>query len=181
VAFADEMRQAGHTVHVPDLYDGRTFDDLDAGVAFAQAVGIETIIEKGLLAAAGLPHHVVYAGFSLRVLPAQKLAQTRPGAAGALLFHGCVPAAEFGGSWPDVPVQVHGMEADEWFAGADLHAARGLNAASEKGKLFLYAGHRHLFADRSLPASAAAAAALLTARVIGFLNALGAVTREPKH
>jgi len=29
LAFADELRQAGHTVHDPDLYDGRTFDSLD--------------------------------------------------------------------------------------------------------------------------------------------------------
>lgn len=176
LAFADEIRQAGHTVHVPDLYDRRTFDDLDAGVAFAQRIGFETIIEKGVLAAAVLPCHVVYAGFSLGVLPAQKLAQTRPGAAGALLFHACVPVAEFGDSWPaEVPVQVHGMEADEWFAGADLHAARELTAASEKAELFLYPGNRHLFADRSLPEYDAPAAALLTRRLIAFLNALSSV------
>jgi dienelactone hydrolase len=129
-----------------------------------------------MLAAAALPHHVVYAEFSLGVLPAQKLAQTRQGAAGALLFHACVPVAEFGDSWPcDVPVQVHGMEGDEWFAGPDLRAARELTVASEKGKLFLYPGNRHLFADESLPSYDAAAAALLTARVIRFLNALSAV------
>jgi hypothetical protein len=39
---------------------------------------------------------VVYAGFSLGVLPAQSLAQTRSGALGALLFHSCVPVSEFG-------------------------------------------------------------------------------------
>jgi dienelactone hydrolase len=173
VAFADELRHAGHTVHLPDLYDGQTFDELDAGVQFAQAIGFNTIIEKGLLAAADLPHHVVYAGFSLGVLPAQKLAQTRRGAAGALLFHACVPAGESGDSWPDdLRVQVHGMESDEWFAGADLYAARQLTAASEKAELFLYPGNAHLFADKSLPVYDASAAALLTARVIGFLNAI---------
>lgn len=172
LAFADELRQAGHTVHAPDLYDGRTFDDLNAGVAFAQEIGFDTVIEKGLLAAAEVPDALVYAGFSWGVLPAQKLAQTRPGARGALLFHACVPVAEFGASWPNgVPVQVHAMESDEWFAGADLHAARELTAASENAELFLYPGNRHLFADKSLAAYDAAATALLTARVVRFLNA----------
>ena len=73
------------------------------------------------------------------------------------------------------------MESDEWFAGADLCAARELTAASEKAELFLYPGNRHLFADKSLPAYDAAAAALLTTRVIGFLNVPGAVNLEPKH
>src|SRR5207247_2270299 len=98
VAFADELRRAGHTVHTPDLYDGRTFATLDEGMAYAEQVGFAEIIERGLRAANRLPHELVYAGFSLGVLPAQKLAQTRPGAHGALLFYSCVPTSEFGTS-----------------------------------------------------------------------------------
>jgi len=45
VAFSDELRRAGHTVHVPDLYDGRIFDDLEAGVGYAQGVGFDTILD----------------------------------------------------------------------------------------------------------------------------------------
>ncbi len=108
-AFAGELRQAGHRVHTPDLYDGRTFDTLDAGIAFAQEVGFGKIIERGVRTADRLPAGLVFAGFSLGVLPAQKLAQTRSGARGALLFHSCVPVSELGPSWPqDVPVQVQG-------------------------------------------------------------------------
>ena len=99
-AFADELRAAGHTVHTPDLYEGRTFESLDDGVKHAQEVGFGTLLERGEAAADGLPAELVYAGFSLGVLPAQKLAQTRPGAKGALLFSAAFPASEFGGSWP---------------------------------------------------------------------------------
>ena len=172
VAFADELRRAGHTVHVPDLYEGRTFGYLDAGVGYAQDVGFGTIIERGVRAADGLPAKLVYAGLSLGVLPAQKLVQTRPGAAGAVLISACVPPSEFGAPWPPgVPVQVHGMDADAIFVDeGDLDAARALVSSVENAELFLYPGNRHLFADNSLPSYDPAAARLLTERVIGFLD-----------
>jgi dienelactone hydrolase len=173
VAFADELRRAGHTVHVPDLYEGRTFDTLEAGVGYAQEVGFGTVIERGVRAADGLPAGLVYAGFSLGVMPAQKLAQTRPGATGAVLVSACVPASEFGAPWPQrVPVQVHGMDADEIFVDeGDLDAARGLVSSVEDAELFLYPGSQHLFADNSLASYDQAAARLLTERVVGFLGA----------
>ncbi len=169
--FADQLRAAGHRVSVPDLYDGATFDDLDDGVAHARRIGFDTIIERGRLAADGLPKQIVYAGFSLGVLPAQMLAQTRPGAKGALLFHSAIPAAEFG-SWPmGVPVQIHSMDADPWFVDdGDLDAARDLVQTVAGAELFLYSGDRHLFADRSLPAYDESACALLEQRVLSFLS-----------
>jgi dienelactone hydrolase len=111
-------------------------------------------------------------GFSLGVLPAQKLAQTRPGARGALLFSSCVPVAEFGG-WPDgVPVQVHAMDADPIFVGeGDIDAARELLAQATDAELFLYPGDQHYFADGSLPSYDPDAAALLTRSVLDFLAA----------
>ena len=152
--FADELRRAGHQVTVPDLYEGKTFASLDDGVAYAEQVGFDTIIERGRLAAASLPQEIVYAGFSLGVLPAQMLAQTRPGAMGALLLHSCVPTAEFGGPWPPgVPVQIHAMDADPFFVEeGDLDAARDLVKEAGEAELFLYPGDRHLFTDSSLPA-----------------------------
>ena len=174
LAFADALRRAGHTVHTPDLYDGRTFDTLNAGVAHAEEIGFGAIIERGVQAADGLPTGLVYAGFSLGVLPAQKLAQTRAGARGALLFYSCVPVSEFGRSWPeDVPVQVHGMDADPIFVGeGDIEAARALVASATRAELFLYPGDQHYFADSSLPSYDADATALLTKRVLDFLGAL---------
>ncbi|PRZ30181.1 dienelactone hydrolase [Antricoccus suffuscus] len=170
-AFADQLRSAGHTVHTPDLYDGRLFDDLDAGMAHVRQIGFETVIDRGVQEAQTLPEQIVYAGFSLGVLPAQKLAQTRSGALGALLFEACVPASEFGGPWPaGVPVQIHGMDADESFAGeGDIDAARALVADAEDAELFLYAGDRHLFTDRSLPSYDDQAARLVIERTLRFL------------
>ena len=172
LAFADELRRAGHTVHAPDLYDGLTFDTLDAGVAYAGDIGFGEVIERGVRTAEGLPAELVYAGFSLGVLPARKLAQTRAGARGALLFHSCVPVSEFGPSWPaDVPVHVHAMEADPFFVEeGDLDAARALVESAAHAELFLYPGDQHLFADAGLPSYDATAAALLRQRVLEFLE-----------
>ncbi len=173
VAFADELRRAGHTVHTPDLFEGRTFDTLEEGVRHAEEVGFGEVIERGARAVEGLPAALVYAGFSLGVLPAQKLAQTRPGARGALLFYSCVPVSEFGSAWPDgVPVQVHGMDADPIFVGeGDIDAARALVESTGQAELFLYPGDQHYFADSSLPSYDADAAALLSRRVLDFLGA----------
>src|SRR5256885_6654682 len=108
VAFADELRAAGHTVHTPDLYEGRTFDTLEEGVAHAGEIGFGEVLERGVRAVEGLPAELVYGGFSLGVMPAQELAQTRPGARGALLFHSCLPVSEVGTAWPDGgPGQIH--------------------------------------------------------------------------
>jgi dienelactone hydrolase len=170
LAFADELRAAGNVVHAPDLYDGKTFTELDDGIGYAKQVGFDTIGERGRLAADGLSNELVYAGFSLGAMPAQMLAQTRSGAKGALLFSAAFPASEFGGPWPPgVPLQIHMMEDDEW-AAEDLPAARELVEATEGAELFLYPGDRHLFADNSLPDYDENAATLLKQRVLAFLK-----------
>ena len=171
ISFADTLRRAGHIVHTPDLFDGRTFDTLEKGMDFVKECGFGKLIERGVRAAEGLPAGLVYAGFSLGVLPAQMLAQTRAGARGALLFYSCVPVSEFGPSWPKgVPVQVHGMDADPIFVGeGDIEAARALVEEADEAALFLYPGDQHYFADSSLPSYDAQASALLIQRVLDFL------------
>ncbi|MBA3417163.1 MAG: dienelactone hydrolase family protein [Geodermatophilaceae bacterium] len=172
VAFADELRGAGHTVHTPDLFEGRTFDTIEEGVGYAGEVGFGEVMQRGTRAAEQLPSELVYAGFSLGVLPAQLLAQTRSGAKGALFFYSCVPVSEFGTAWPDgVPVQIHGMDADPIFVDeGDIDAARALVAEADDAELFLYPGDQHYFADSTLPSYDAEAAALLRQRVIAFLG-----------
>ena len=171
-SFADGLRAAGHVVHTPDLFDGRTFPTVEDGMTFARETGFGALAERGVAAATELPSEVVYAGFSFGVVVAQQLAQTRPEARGALLMESCLPVAEFGDAWPEgVPVQVHGKEADPFFV-EDLDAARALVASSPQAELFLYPGEEHLFADSSLPAYDAAAAGLLTERVLAFLHAV---------
>jgi dienelactone hydrolase len=171
-AFAEELRQAGHTVHVPDMYEGQTFGTLDEGLNYARQTGFGVVGQRGIDAAESLGNALVYAGFSLGGMPAQELAQTRPGAKGALLFHSCAPVSEFGDAWPaDVPVQVHGMADDPFFSeeDGDLDAARALVASTDQADLFLYPGKEHLFADSSLPSYDAEATALLSRRVLEFL------------
>jgi dienelactone hydrolase len=172
LAFADELRQAGHTVHTPDLFEGQTFATLDEGVAHARDIGFEAVIERGSDAAQRLPTDVVYAGFSIGVLSAQKLAQTRSGARGALLFYSCVPLGAFAPRWPEnVPVQVHGMNADPLFVDeGDLDAARALLSSTDRAELFLYDGDQHYFADSTLPSYDPAAATLLMQRTLNFLD-----------
>jgi dienelactone hydrolase len=173
LAFADELRAAGHVVHAPDLYDGKTFADLNDGVGYAKQVGFDVIIQRGVEAAGDLPAEIVYGGFSLGVLPAQMLTQTHPGARGALLFHGCVPPSEFETPWPDgVPLQIHVMEDDEW-AEEDLVVARELVDEVDNAELFLYPGDGHLFADSSLADFDEEAAALLKKRTLAFLESAG--------
>ncbi|HEX8305845.1 MAG TPA: dienelactone hydrolase family protein [Jatrophihabitans sp.] len=171
VAFAEEIRRAGHTVHTPDLFDGRTFDTLEQGMAHVETLGFSEVLDRGVRAVQDLPDQLVYAGFSLGVVPAQCLAQTRAGARGALLMYSCVPTSEFG-SWPvGVPVQIHGMDADPIFVGeGDIEAARALVEEAEDGRLFLYPGDQHYFADSSLPSYDPDATALLLQRVLGFLG-----------
>lgn len=172
-AFAAELRSAGHTVHTPDLFDGKTFDSIEAGVGYARETGFDVIAGHGKTFAASLPAEIVYAGFSLGVVPAQELAQTRAGAKGALLFESCLPASEFGG-WPKgVPVQIHGMDADEFFVGdGDVNAAREIAEGNADAELFLYSGDRHLFADETLTSYDAEATSLLLRRVIAFLDGI---------
>lgn len=176
LAFAETLRGEGHTVHTPDLYDGHTFDTLDEGLDYAKQTGFDKIRARGIAAAEELSEAVVYAGFSLGGMPAQQLAQTRPGAKGALLFHSCAPASLFADAWPaGVPVQIHGMDADPFFTeeDGDLDAARALVESTDDAELFLYPGKEHMFADPSLPSYDKAAATLLTERVIAFLRRIG--------
>jgi len=176
-AFAGLLRDGDHEVYTPDLFEGRTFDSIGAGMAYVGDIGFGEVMERGARAADAIGGGLVYAGFSLGVVPAQMLAQTRPGALGALLCYSCVPVSEFGEAWPaNVPVQIHGMDADPFFVGeGDIDAARDIVASSPHAELFLYPGDQHYFADSSLPSYDAEATDLLVRRVTEFLAQLPAV------
>jgi len=173
-AFTEHLRDAGHRVHIPDLFGGRTFTSIEEGLAYINDIGFDDMRERGVRLAGELPPELVYAGFSFGVLPAQRLAQTRPGARGALLFYSCLPVSgEWAfGPWPKgVPVQIHGMDKDPIFAGeGDIDAAREIVAKAEDAELFLYPGDQHYFADSSLPSYDGDATRLLTRRVLAFLD-----------
>ena len=174
-ALADALRAGGHTVHTPDFFEGATFGSLEEGFAARRERGDLDAWADGVVA--DLPEELVYAGISLGVMPAQRLAQTRPGAAGAILMESCLPiSGDWAiGPWPDgVPVQIHGMDADEFFAGeGDIEAAREIVATVPDAELFTYPGQRHLFTDRSLPSHDVDAAAQVVSRSLAFLGRLG--------
>jgi dienelactone hydrolase len=173
VAFADRLRAAGHTVHTPDLFGGRTFAGITAGMAYVESIGFEALRERAIRLADDLPAELVYAGMSFGVVPAQTLAQTRPGARGAVLCYSCLPVSgEWAvGPWPaGIPVQIHGMDSDPFFVDeGDIDAAREIVATAPDAELFLYPGDQHYFADSSLPSYDAGATALLVERVLGLL------------
>jgi len=176
-AFADELRRAGHTVHTPDLFDGRRFATMDEAFAVVQKAG-DAFDAKADDVAHALPDGLVYAGISWGVGAAQRLAQTRAGARAALLYEACFPiTGEYAfGPWPnDLPVQIHGKEDDEFFAHeGDIDAARDLVAkiGPDQAELFVYPGDEHLFIDSSLPTYDGDAAALVTQRTLQFLSVL---------
>jgi dienelactone hydrolase len=178
-ASAERLRAEGHTVHTPDLFDGELPTTIDDGVALVQGIGETVLGERADRAVADLPTGLVYAGTSWGAATAQRLAQTRAGALGALLYESCVPITgdwAFG-PWPaGVPVQIHGMDQDPFFAlEGDLDAARELVATvgPELAELFVYPGDRHLFTDSSLPSYDPDAAALVLERSTEFLARLG--------
>jgi dienelactone hydrolase len=169
IRFADQLRAAGHRVTVPDLYEGATFSSLDDGGAYAEEIGFETVVERGVAAAAGVPDRAVYAGFSLGVMPAQKLAQTRAGALAAILYHGGVPASLYGTEWPaEVVLQAHVNDQDPWGELDEVVAPLVKGAAD--AQLFTYSGTDHLFTDAGLAEYNPESAALVMERTLGLLS-----------
>lgn len=172
VRFADALRQDGHTVHTPDLFEGKVFDRLEDGVAERDAVGVPALMQRAAAAVEDLPAALVYAGFSMGAASAQWLAATRPGARGAVLMHAALPMAAFGlEAWPDVPAQVHHAVADPWVE-PEVVAALGLET-------YTYPGSGHLFADEDAPEFDPDSAAELLARVRAFLSELDAADPRP--
>jgi len=166
--FADRLRTEGHRVTVPDLFEGATFPTVQSGVDHAQLIGFDVIQERGAAAAAGLPPATVYVGFSLGVMPAQRLLQTREGALAGLFLHSAVPPDYFSPSWPSgVPAQIHVMEGDEW---GDLDVCKQLEADVPEVEVFRYPGSDHLFTDSSLDVYDAAATEQVLARSLELLS-----------
>jgi dienelactone hydrolase len=178
-AFAEELRVGGHTVHTPDLFEGEQPATIEDGMALTRSIGGDVLDKRADQAVADLPDGLVYAGFSFGEATAQRLAQTRPGARGALLYESCISiTGEWSfGPWPDgVPVQIHGMDKDPFFAlEGDIDAARELveTVGPELATLFIYPGDRHLFTDSTLPSYDPDAAALAVQRSRELLDRVG--------
>jgi dienelactone hydrolase len=168
--FAGALRDVGHTVHTPDLFEGRVFDDVEEGVAFAHEVGRPTLGARAAAAAEPLPAEIVYAGMSMGCAYASQILLNRPGALGAIFLYGAVDPAWWEAEWPEgVAAQAHQTEDDPW---REKEADEGFAARVPWGQMFLYEGDGHLFADPSTADFDPVAAALAMERIQTFLRVL---------
>ena len=175
-AFADELRAAGHEVITPDLFEGRTFDDIPTGFAYFQELGDDEYLRRAEAAGSHMEGEVVVGGFSLGVVAAQHLLQTRPGVVGAVLVHAFVDPSYVHGEWPDgVPVHVFGMDEDPFLVGdGDLAAAQACQQLHPEVEIHLYPGKGHLFAETLSDDYDEAAAGVLVRDVVAALDLRGA-------
>jgi dienelactone hydrolase len=171
--WAERLRSAGHRVHTPDLYNGRSFDTLDEATAARDAIGVPELMRRADAAVADLPERVVYAGFSMGAGVAEYLAVSRPGATGLILMHGALPLESMGAaSWPGpVDLQMHYADADPLVdAGVVATLAEAARAAGATVDVRIYRGHGHLFADAQLPDYDDEAAARMLQASLEFLD-----------
>lgn len=170
LGFARTLEQAGHTVHAPDLFDGRTFADVKDGVAYAQELGEEAFAAKAAEIMAPLGSDIVYGGMSMGAARAAEQVLQRPGARGAFFLYGAIAPSWWDATWPDgVPTQAHTTEDDEW---REVEAEEEY-VAIPGAELFVYPGSGHLFAEPGHPDHDPDAARLATERVLAFLADLG--------
>lgn len=173
----DRLREAGHTVHTPDLYRGEArFDAYEPAMAYQESLGFKELLRRAEADVAQFPSALVYMGFSAGGVSAEWLAATRPGALACILLHGAVPVSALTDiPWPaSVPVQVHFMRDDPFRDQAEIDGmAADVRAVGGRFELFEYAGAAHLFTDPGLPAEYDSAATdTLWGRVLALLGEL---------
>ncbi|MGP3685392.1 dienelactone hydrolase family protein [Streptomyces sp. IBSNAI002] len=170
---ADRLRAAGHQVHVPDLFEGRTFDTVEEGMAHRDEIGRDELLKRAVLAAAPYSDQgLVYAGFSLGGSLAQHLALADDKARGLLLLHGTADL-EDDASVDGLPVQLHVADPDpfeshDWLTAWYLRMQR----AGADVEVHGYPGAGHLFTDPGLDDYDAEAAEQAWKVAAGFLDTL---------
>ena len=178
-AAADRFRNAGHTVHPVDLFDGAApLDSYELAAERVQQIGVPELVGRARAAVQSLTPELVYGGFSLGAAISAGLAARRPGARGALLLHGAPNAASIGAtSWPaGVPAQIHMALGDPGRNPAWIDDLGTLiRASGSTCDVFDYPGTGHLFTDASRPDEYdEASAELLWQRVFEFLRIVDA-------
>jgi dienelactone hydrolase len=169
-AIAERFAMAGHTVHTPDVYEGKTFTDAEEGVGHSQEVGFSTLVDRAKAACADLGEEIVFGGFSLGAALAQQMGKNDPRARGVLLCHG--------GGFPkptrwqqQVPVQAHFAVDDGWRSPGTIETLlESATRAGAQAEYFLYPGDAHLFADPTTSDYSEDNAELLFDRALTFLD-----------
>jgi dienelactone hydrolase len=175
---AERLRHDGHEVIVVDLYGGRTFDDYEPALAFAEEdLGHAELMRRARVAVAELPDGFVSLGFSLGCVMAVHIA-TQRAVSGVLMVAGALPASGFGADaqWPaGVSAQTHSTLDDPWREQEMIdQAVLEVQAAGGALEVFDYPGSGHLFTDPSLPAEYdPVGTELLWSRVLPFVRACG--------
>ncbi|XKH55836.1 dienelactone hydrolase family protein [Citricoccus nitrophenolicus] len=166
---AGRLADAGHTVHTPDLFAGRTFGTLEDGVAHAgQDVGVDGILQRADEAAATHPEATGFLGISLGALPAYRLAQTRPSARACIAISAALPVDHFAPHWPaGVALDLHLKSSDPW-GEDDLPVAWRL--AGDVAELYEYPGDQHLFTEHGHSDFDPAATNLVLSRTLATLE-----------
>jgi dienelactone hydrolase len=170
--WAEQLRARGHQVHTPDLFEGKVFDELDDGVRERDRIGIPELIARAEAAVAEFPADLVYAGISMGTGPAELFATARPGAMGLILMHGALAPADIElPAWPQVPVQIHYVEGDQW---VDVSSVRAIEEAARQSgaqcETYPYDRGVHVFEDAGLPGHDAEYARVMFDRVAAFLE-----------
>jgi dienelactone hydrolase len=172
LGWAESLRSAGHEVETPDLFEGRTFDRLQDGIAHRDELGIPALMQRAGRVLESMPSDVVYAGFSMGASTAHYFALTRPGARGLLLMHGTAPAASLGDAgWPSgLTGQLHKKDEDPEMSADGVEAFQA--SAGDAAEVFTYPGTGHLFADPDGPDYDEEAARLMLERELEYLSRL---------
>lgn len=169
-AFGNALAVAGHDVITPDLFGGQIFGSVEAGVEHAESIGFQAIAESGAGYASEEDGHLAVIGFSLGVLPAQKVAQEHTGATAAVLCHSALPLGVFGDAWPEpVALQLHMGERDP-FVAEDRDAIDQLEAAARVAEMHWYDTERHLIGDVTSADYDPVMAGQLVTRTLEFLE-----------
>ncbi|MEU9096127.1 dienelactone hydrolase family protein [Streptomyces sp. NPDC048361] len=170
---AQRLRAAGHQVHVPDLYEGRTVETVEEGRDIKEKIGKDELLKRAILAAAPYSERgLVYAGFSLGGSIAQTLALGDAKARGLLLFHGTSDMAE-NTAVDELPVQLHVADPDPFESGDWLNSwYLQMQRAGADVEIYRYPGAGHLYTDPQLPDYDEAAAEQTWRTALGFLDGL---------
>jgi dienelactone hydrolase len=171
---ADRLRAAGHEVHTPDLFDGRTAGSVEEGMELKDEIGRDELLMRAVTVTAPLSERgLVYAGFSLGGSIAQNLAFADDRARALLLLHGTSDLPE-DAAVDDLPVQLHVADPDafephDWLNAWYLQMRR----AGADVEIFRYAGAGHLFTDEDLDDHDAEAAERTWRTALEFLDSVG--------
>lgn len=171
---AAAFEKAGHTTHLPDLFENKTANNYDDGFALFRTFEREQLIERARDALNSVPENAVLSGISFGAGIVSSLWAERPKMQGALLFAG---AAEWANDLrADLPVQAHIAKPDPFDDEAYFDEWQSACKTSDFN-LYRYDNVGHFFLDRTLSDFDEDATKLCLERSIAFLNRLGG--KEP--